>query len=104
LAGAAFERNWIEFVMFSDVAVKIWNSRTRSIDCARAFGQIPGIRVFDLFPPTGCDKEIKAKTCRIWFEGRKLPNCRFNLALKGASLVPFGPDVPMRPVTRSYVN
>jgi hypothetical protein len=98
-AGAMFERNWIEFVMFSDVAIKIWNGRTRSIDCARAFNQIPGIRAFDFFPPTGCDREIKAKTCRIWFEGRKLPDCRFNSTLKGASLVPFEPDTPLRPVT-----
>src|SRR5262249_29660360 len=25
-----FERKWIEFLMFSDIAIKIWDSRTRS--------------------------------------------------------------------------
>jgi hypothetical protein len=94
-----FVSKWIEFVMFSDIAIKIWDSQTRSIDCARAFGQIPGLRAFDLFPPTGCEAQIKAKTCRIWSEGRKLPDCRFALTLKGASLLPFEANVPMLPVT-----
>jgi hypothetical protein len=97
-ADGDFERKWIEFVMFSDIAMKIWDSRTRSIDCARAFGQIPGLSAFDLFPPTGCEAKIKAKTCRIWSEGRQLPHCRFALMLKGASLLPFEPNVPMLPV------